>query len=118
MEKSEAHATTAAYAIVLATPDDVGRANNADPAADQPRARQNVVFELGYFFGKLGRDRVAVLNSGVEKPSDVNGLAYISYPAGNWQVELANELNAANVPVDMTSLLSSAVQRSSVDKLS
>jgi predicted nucleotide-binding protein len=105
VEKFETHATTAAYAIVLVTPDDVGRVNGTDPAIDQPRARQNVVFELGYFFGKLGRDRVAVLNSGVEKPSDVDGLAYIGYPAGNWQVELAKELHAAGVPVDMTRLL-------------
>jgi predicted nucleotide-binding protein len=105
VEKFETHATTAAYAIVLVTPDDVGRVNGTDPATDQPRARQNVVFELGYFFGKLGRDRVAVLNSGVEKPSDVDGLAYIGYPAGNWQVELAKELHAAGVPVDMTRLL-------------
>ncbi|MCA1606184.1 MAG: nucleotide-binding protein [Acidobacteria bacterium] len=101
MEKFEAHANTAAYAIVLATPDDVGRIQGTDPATDQPRARQNVVFELGYFFGKLGRDRVAVLNNGVEKPSDVDGLAYISYPASNWQVELAKELHTAGVSVDM-----------------
>ncbi|MGH3937399.1 MAG: TIR domain-containing protein [Pseudonocardiaceae bacterium] len=105
VEKFESHATTAIYAIVLATPDDVGRVSGTDPAIDQPRARQNVVFELGYFFGKLGRDRVAVLNSGVEKPSDVNGLVYIGYPAGNWQVELAKELHRAGVPVDMTRLL-------------
>lgn len=105
VEKFETHATTAAYAIVLVTPDDVGRVNGTDPATEQPRARQNVVFELGYFFGKLGRDRVAVLNSGVEKPSDVDGLAYIGYPAGNWQVELAKELHMAGVPVDMTRLL-------------
>jgi predicted nucleotide-binding protein len=85
IEKFETHAATAAYAIVLATPDDVGRINGTDPATDQPRARQNVVFELGYFFGKLGRDRVTVLNSGVEKPSDVDGLAYIDYPASNWK---------------------------------
>lgn len=105
VEKFEAHATTAAYAIVLVTPDDVGRVNGTDPATDQPRARQNVVFELGYFFGKLGRNRVAVLNSGVKKPSDVDGLVYIGYPAGNWQVELAKELHAAGVPVDMIRLL-------------
>jgi hypothetical protein len=105
VEKFETHAATAAYAIVLATPDDVGRINGTDSATDQPRARQNVVFELGYFFGKLGRDRVTVLNSGVEKPSDVDGLVYIDYPAGNWQVELAKELYTAGVSVNMTRLL-------------
>jgi predicted nucleotide-binding protein len=105
VEKFEAHAATAAYAIVLLTPDDVGRVASGDPAEDQPRARQNVVFELGFFYGKLGRDRVAVLSKGVEKPSDVDGLAYINYPTGNWQVELAKELHAAGVSVDMTRLL-------------
>lgn len=105
VEKFEAHATTATYAIVLVTPDDLGRVRGTDPTADKPRARQNVVFELGYFFGKLGRHRVAVLNSGVEKPSDVDGLVYIGYPAGNWQVELAKELHAAGVSVNMTRLL-------------
>lgn len=104
-EKFETHATTAVYAIVLATPDDVGRVSGTAPAIDQPRARQNVVFELGYFFGKLGRDRVAVLNSGVEKPSDVDGLVYINFPANNWQVELAKELHMAGVTVDMARLL-------------
>jgi predicted nucleotide-binding protein len=94
-----------AFAIVLLTPDDVGRVANADAATDQPRARQNVVFELGYFFGKLGRDHVAVINSGVEKPSDVDGLAYIAYPAGNWQIDLAKELHGAGIPVDMARLL-------------
>jgi predicted nucleotide-binding protein len=105
VEKFEAHATTATYAIVLVTPDDVGRVADTDPSADKPRARQNVVFELGYFFGKLGRHRVAVLNSGVEKPSDVDGLVYIGYPAGNWQVELGKELHEAGVLVDMARLL-------------
>lgn len=104
VEKFEANAATARFAIVLLTPDDLGRARDGS-AADQPRARQNVVFELGFFFGKLGRHRVAVLNKGVEKPSDVDGLAYINYPAGNWQVELAKELHEAGVPVDMTRLI-------------
>jgi predicted nucleotide-binding protein len=105
VEKFEAHAGTATYAIVLATPDDVGRVRSADPSADKPRARQNVVFELGYFFGKLGRHRVAVLGSGVEKPSDVDGLVYIAYPGGNWQIELAKELHTAGVSLDMARLL-------------
>ncbi|GIF20236.1 putative nucleotide-binding protein [Actinoplanes tereljensis] len=104
VEKFEEHAADATYAIVLLTPDDVGRVKGAGSAADQPRARQNVVFELGFFFGKLGRDRVAVINSGVEKPSDVHGLNYIDYPGGKWQLELAKELHAAGISVDMARL--------------
>ncbi len=101
IEKFETHAGSASFAIVLLTPDDVGRVRGAAHDADCPRARQNVVFELGYFFGKLGRGKVAVINRGVEEPSDVNGLVYISYPNGNWKVELGKELRAAGIGVDM-----------------
>jgi predicted nucleotide-binding protein len=78
----------------LLTQDDVG---GAQGQAQHPRARQNVILEMGYFFGKLGRDRVAVLNDGVEQPSDF-GLGYISY-SGNWKDELAKELTAAGFAV-------------------
>ena len=48
------------------------------------------MFDVGYFIGKLGRGKVAVLNRGdVEKPSDVSGVLYIPYPDGNWQISLA-----------------------------
>lgn len=92
MEKFEAHGGAASYAVVLLTPDDVGGPTGG---TSQPRARQNVVFELGYFFGKLGRDRVAVLNQSVEKPSDVQGIVYIAYPDPAWQYKLAQELREA-----------------------
>lgn len=72
----------------------------------KPRARQNVVLELGYFIGKLGRDRVIVLNKGgVEKPSDVAGVMYIDYPTGNWKVELMRELLAQGLDVDAGAIL-------------
>lgn len=105
LEKFQETAGTANYAIILATPDDVGRAKVSGPEMDAPRARQNVVFELGFFFASLGRGHVAVLNSGVEKPSDIDGIAYLSYPAGNWKVELAKEMHAAGIAVAMHRLL-------------
>lgn len=98
VEKFEAHADTATYAIVLATPDDEGRLVGARTL--QPRARQNVVFELGYFFGKLGRDRVAVMNAGVDQPSDVQGIVYIALSKPDWRTELARELEAAGLEGD------------------
>ncbi len=101
VEKFEQHAVTAAFAVVLLTPDDFGGVRDGQ---EQARARQNVVFELGYFFGKLGRGSVAVLNAGVERPSDVDGIAYISFPAGNWQVKLGQEMDAAGVAVDLNRL--------------
>ena len=69
-------------AIGLFTADDLGRAK-ANPD-DKPRARQNVVFEAGYFIGKLGRDRIVILSdSGVEIPSDLSGVVYTS--TQNWE---------------------------------
>ena len=69
LDKFEREAKKADFAIALLTPDDVGALK--DEAAEQlkPRARQNVIFELGYFIGKLGRKRVCLLLKGeLEKP--------------------------------------------------
>lgn len=89
-------------AICLFTSDDVGRAKKATD--DQPRARQNVVFEAGYFMGKLGKERVVFLaDNGVEMPSDLSGVVYTS--TDNWQVELLKELGAMGYAVDANKLL-------------
>ncbi len=65
-------------AIIIATGDDVGRAKGKP--GDEPRARQNVVFEIGFFFGALGRDRTSVLlEQGVEEPGYVDGLVYVPF---------------------------------------
>jgi predicted nucleotide-binding protein len=100
LEKFEDHAAGAAYAVVLLTADDEG--GIAADADRRPRGRQNVIFELGFFFGKLGRERVAVLlDQGVEKPSDIDGLVYISLDsAGAWKQSLARELASAKIEVD------------------
>lgn len=98
IEKFEREAASSDYAIVLLTPDDEGH-NKADGGDLQDRARQNVILELGYFFGKLGRSKVAVLNGGVEQPSDVHGLNYISYPSGQWKEELRRELRTAGFTI-------------------
>jgi predicted nucleotide-binding protein len=88
------------FAVVLLTPDDTG-----GPAGGEikPRARQNVVLELGYFLGRLGRMRVCALYRGdVEIPSDYSGVVYISIDqTGGWRLSLARELKAAGLPVDM-----------------
>jgi predicted nucleotide-binding protein len=61
------------------------------------RARQNVILELGFFIGRLGRDQVCVLaDPSVETPSDIIGVVTIS-TAENWKDALAKELRAANV---------------------
>ena len=88
------------YAVVLATGDDAGRRKGADEL--QPRPGQNVVLELGFFLGKLGRDKVAVLREpGVELPSDYDGVMYISLDsAGAWKLVLMRELKRAGLDVN------------------
>ena len=100
LEKFEHHATSAVYAVVLLTGDDEGRVLG-DPEY-RKRGRQNVILELGFFFGKLGRKRVSVrLSTEVERPSDIEGLVYIVIDAaGGWKQQLARELAAAGIDVD------------------
>jgi len=100
IEKFEGNADVD-FAVILLTPDDVGHlADESD--APKSRARQNVVFELGYFVGRLGRARVCALHKGdVEMPSDYP-VIYVSMdnPQG-WKTLLAREIQAAGVDVDL-----------------
>lgn len=80
IEKFESCASQVSYAIVLATPDDYGKAKDTDEL--KLRVRQNVLLELGYFWGKLGRERVTILLKKAENfegPSDIDGLIYVPY---------------------------------------
>jgi predicted nucleotide-binding protein len=68
------------FGIVLLTPDDVGRSQKADPKDELPRARQNVVLEMGMLLARLGRSNVAILKKGsLEIPSDAGGIIYLSF---------------------------------------
>ena len=102
IEKFEDYANVG-FAVVLLTSDDIGGSSNSSKELLKPRARQNVVFELGYFIGRLGRNRVCALYvDGVEIPSDYSGVLYTKLDAnGAWRLELAKELKAAGFPVDM-----------------
>jgi predicted nucleotide-binding protein len=104
IEKLERYAATAAFAVVIATGDDVGRA--VDEEGDQPRARQNVILELGYFIALLGRQNVVLLlEPGVERPSDTDGIVYARLDSSrDWQVELAKELEGAGFEVDRSAI--------------
>jgi predicted nucleotide-binding protein len=82
----------AGFAVVLMTPDDVGKAKDAPDV--KSRARQNVVFELGFFIGKIGPERVAALVRGnIELPSDFDGVVYISLDKEDWKTKLGAEVN-------------------------
>ncbi len=105
IEKFEAHAGEAGYAIILLTPDDIGAVK--DETNDlKPRARQNVILELGYFLGALGRERVCVLHKEkVELPSDIHGVLYVPMDNNNgWKFELAREMKQAKLPIDLNKL--------------
>lgn len=85
------------FAVVLMTPDDVGALAGE---AQRPRARQNVVLELGFFLGKMPAGRVCALVKGdLDRPSDYDGVAYISLDAnGGWKTQLMRELMHAGIP--------------------
>lgn len=110
LTKFQEEAGGAAFAVVLMTPDDLGHLRaeflpaGAPPPLAVPRSRQNVIFEMGFFIGQLGVDRVcALVPPGVERPSDYDGIVYVPYDdAEGWQRKLVTELHAANVPVSQT----------------
>jgi len=96
IEKLEQETLDIGYAFVILTPDDMGfqelivELSKQYPLVSEivkrrplisrvlkPRARQNVILELGYFVGKIGRNRVCCLYKGeVELPSDIHGVLF------------------------------------------
>jgi predicted nucleotide-binding protein len=101
IEKFEKHSNVQ-YAIVLMTPDDVAYGEQAVHAG-RPRARQNVIFEFGYFVAKLGRENVCVLAKGdVEVLSDYGGVQNVVMDSpGAWRLSLGREMKRAGLPVDL-----------------
>ena len=90
IEKFDYYAANSQLAFVILTPDDqvVGADKNDD---EKRRARQNVILELGFFLGSLGRQsgRVFLLHKGpLELPSDLNGVVYVDIANG---IEAAGE---------------------------
>jgi predicted nucleotide-binding protein len=104
IEKFEQSAGATGYAVILMTADDLGRAK--DDSQEKPRGRQNVVFEMGFFFGSFGRERTAVLyDDDIESVGDISGLVYISLDdAGGWKAKLATEIEAAGITVYWSAL--------------
>jgi predicted nucleotide-binding protein len=100
IEKFEEEADVG-FAVVLLSPDDVGGLAG-EPSGQQKRARQNVILELGYFAGRLGRERVCALKKGdLELPSDFVGVAYTNFGGDEgWKLKLAQELRTAEYEVD------------------
>lgn len=72
-------------------------------AVEKQRARQNVVYEAGYFMGKLGRERVIMLvDNGIELPSDLQGVVYTD--SESWKTEVLQELQSIGYGIDFNKL--------------
>ena len=95
------------FAIVLLSPDDVGYSRTG--GEPRSRARQNVILELGFFLGLLGRARVLALfkeDANFEMPSDYSGVLFKPFDAGgSWKLELCKELQAIGIKVDANRIL-------------
>ena len=94
------------FAVVLLSPDDLAYPEEKTSDEAKYRARQNVIFELGYFLGRLGRQNVIAIyrkKKDFEIPNDYNGFLWIEYKNG-WYFELIKELQACNFDVDANKL--------------
>jgi len=88
------------FAIVLYTPCDEGKSKSSEHL--NSRARQNVVFEHGFFIAKLGRKNVVALHKGkgIELPNDISGVVYIKYEDGAWKTQIADEMDASGYEIN------------------
>jgi predicted nucleotide-binding protein len=99
----------ALFAITILSADDIAYLKTENSSNARFRARQNVIFELGYFIGKLGRDKVLAiheLTDNFEIPSDYSGVIFVPYDnKGSWRFEIVKELKATGIEVDANQLL-------------
>lgn len=100
IEKLIEEGNSANFAVALLSPDDLSNLGNG-------RARQNVIFELGYFMGRLGKQRVRlIVRDDVEIPSDLQGILYSKYDElGKWKVDLIKEMIHVGISADIKSVL-------------
>jgi predicted nucleotide-binding protein len=109
IEKLEKESDGVGFAFVLLTPDDIAYPADQSDWDDnkrdkEPRARQNVALEFGFFVGKLGRSRVCCLyKEGVALPSDIKGIVYIELKSDidSEGLSIITELQAAGYEVKL-----------------
>jgi len=103
IEKFEEYSNVPA-AIILFNDDDLGKYKDDDKL--EKRARQNVIFEAGYFIGKLGRaNTIILLDESLKIPSDLDGYVYIKMDENNrWHIELAKELKDIGYDIDLNKI--------------
>ena len=102
IEKFEENSGKVNFAIILMTADDEGKA--LKEKEHHPRARQNVILEMGYFMASLKRSNVfLLLEDNIELPSDINGVGYASVH-DNWKIMLVKELRNCGYKVSADDL--------------
>jgi predicted nucleotide-binding protein len=103
IEKFLRNASTCRYAIVLFSADDVGGIEK-DEVELRPRVRQNVILELGYFLGTIGRENIIILHEvgkRIEKPTDFDGIVYEPFDEyGAWKGKVIKEMKKAKIYID------------------
>jgi len=102
--------TNVGFALILLSADDIGYSKKEGPTKAKDRARQNVIFELGFFTAKLGRKKVVALvenASGFEIPSDIHGVIYIPFDGtdGKWRFDVAKELMDSGYNLDIKKIM-------------
>ena len=104
IDSLERYAGDIGFAIALLTPDDVGALKDEADRHLNPRARQNVLFELGYFIGKLNPNQVCLLyKEGVELPSYIPNVVYVPMDgADDWKLKLSQGMRNAGLPVNVS----------------
>ena len=100
IEKFEEFAQKVVFAVAIMTGDDFGGVDEARET--RVRARQNAVFEVGYFFAKLGRNKVVLLvEPDIERLTQLDGVLHIELDeAGAWKSSLVREMRAAGLAAD------------------
>jgi predicted nucleotide-binding protein len=94
MELLEKHGSRAGFAFVLFTPDDFVK----NDGEEIYQARPNAILELGWFAGRLGRDRVATITKkGTAIPSDWQGIRRIEFTSSVEECFLALERELVSV---------------------
>jgi predicted nucleotide-binding protein len=93
------------FAVVILTPNYLAYPNEKNLSEAKYIAKQNVIFELGYFLGKLGKQNVIVMYKKMKyfEIPNYNGIIWIEYKNG-WYFDLIKELKERNFDVDANKL--------------
>jgi predicted nucleotide-binding protein len=97
------------FAVVLLSPDDFAYSAEESPSKRKLRPRQDVVFELGFLLGKLGKDKVLVFyreHENFGSPTEFEGLKVVAFDnRDSWKLALIRELTNCGYSVEADRIL-------------